>query len=45
MFSVCFSLILHILICLTEGETFSDKNYGGTDVMCIHPVVLNIAWK
>lgn len=43
MFSVWFSLILYILICLAESETFSDKNYGGTDVMCIRPVV-NIAW-
>lgn len=45
MFSVCFSLVLHIFIWVTEGEMFSGKDYGGTDVMCVHPVISNIAWK
>lgn len=45
MFSVCFSLVLHILIWVTGGEMFSGKDCGGTDVMCVHPAVSNTAWK
>lgn len=40
-----FFIVLHILIWVTEGEMFSGKDHGGTDVMCVHPAVSNIAWK
>lgn len=40
-----FFIVLHILIWVTEGEMFSGKDYGGTDVMCVHPIVSNIVWK